>query len=55
MTPRLPLGHEPFGPELKAEGLKAERLSRVVRRFETALYGALFRGQSKKRYLHALY
>ena len=23
-----------------------------VRRFETALYGALFRGQSKKRYLH---
>jgi hypothetical protein len=24
-----------------------------VRRFETALYGALFRGQSKKRYLHA--
>ena len=27
----------------------------AVRRFETALYGALFRGQSKKRYLHALY
>jgi len=26
-----------------------------VRRFETALYGALFRGQSKKRYLHALF
>ena len=25
----------------------------AVRRFETALYGALFRGQSKKRYLHA--
>jgi hypothetical protein len=24
-----------------------------VRRFETALCGALFRGQSKKRYLHA--
>jgi len=24
-----------------------------VRRFETALYGALFRGQSNKRYLHA--
>jgi hypothetical protein len=24
-----------------------------VRRFETALYGALLRGQSKKRYLHA--
>jgi hypothetical protein len=24
-----------------------------VRRFETALYRALFRGQSKKRYLHA--
>jgi hypothetical protein len=24
-----------------------------VRRFETTLYGALFRGQSKKRYLHA--
>ena len=24
-----------------------------VHRFETALYGALFRGQSKKRYLHA--
>ena len=26
-----------------------------VRRFETTLYGALFRGQSKKRYLHALF
>ena len=25
----------------------------AVRRFETALYGALFRGQSKKRYPHA--
>ncbi|HUT70699.1 MAG TPA: hypothetical protein VMW89_08465, partial [Desulfatiglandales bacterium] len=25
----------------------------AVRRFETALYGALLRGQSKKRYLHA--
>jgi hypothetical protein len=24
-----------------------------VRRFETALYRALFRGQSKKRHLHA--
>jgi len=56
-----PLGHEPFGLELMAErltteGLMAERLvegSRVVRRFETALYGTLFRGQSKKRYLHA--
>jgi len=24
-----------------------------VRRFETTLYGALLRGQSKKRYLHA--
>jgi hypothetical protein len=27
----------------------------AVRRFETALYGALLRGQSKKRHLHALY
>jgi hypothetical protein len=27
----------------------------VVRGFETALYRALFRGQSKKRYLHALF
>jgi hypothetical protein len=35
------------GPEL-VEG------SRVVRRFETTLYRALFGGQSKKRYLHAL-
>jgi hypothetical protein len=26
-----------------------------VRRFETTLYRALFRGQSKKRYLHALF
>jgi hypothetical protein len=34
-----PLGHE----------LEAEWLSRVVRRFETALYEALFRGQSKKK------
>ena len=25
----------------------------AVRRFETALYGGLFRGQSKKRHLHA--
>jgi hypothetical protein len=25
----------------------------AVRRFETTLYGALCRGQSKKRYLHA--
>jgi hypothetical protein len=33
------------GPEL-VEG------SRVVRRFETALYGALLRGQSKKRFFH---
>ncbi len=48
-----PLGLEPLGHELEAEWLEAERLSRVVRRFETALYGALFRGQSKKRYLHA--
>jgi hypothetical protein len=38
-----PLGHE----------LEAEWLSRVVRRFETALYGALFRRQSKKRHPHA--
>ena len=27
----------------------------AVRRFETTLYGALYRGQSKKRYLHALH
>jgi hypothetical protein len=26
-----------------------------VRQFETALYGALCRGQSKKRHLHALF
>jgi hypothetical protein len=26
-----------------------------VHRFETALYGALLRGQSKKRYPHALF
>jgi hypothetical protein len=24
MTPTLPLGHEPFGPERKAEGLETE-------------------------------
>jgi hypothetical protein len=34
-----PLGHE----------LEAEWLSRVVHRFETALYRTLFRGQSKKK------
>jgi hypothetical protein len=39
---------EPLGHELEAEWLEAERLSRVVHRFETALYEALFRGQSKK-------
>jgi hypothetical protein len=44
---------EPLGHELEAEWLEAERLSRVVHRFETALYGALLRGQSKKRYFHA--
>ena len=32
----------------KAYGEACDELSRVVRRFETALYGALFRGQSKK-------
>ena len=30
MTPALPLGHEPFGPELKAEGLKAEGHFRAI-------------------------
>ena len=30
MSPTLPLGHEPFGPELKAEGLKAEWCFRVI-------------------------
>jgi hypothetical protein len=30
MTPALPLGHEPFGPELKAEGLEAEWHFRVI-------------------------
>ena len=30
MTPMLPLGHEPFGPELKAEGLEAEWRFRVI-------------------------
>jgi hypothetical protein len=39
----------------KAYGEACDELSRVVRRFETALYGALLRGQSKKRYLHALF
>ena len=39
----------------KAYRAACDELSRVVRRFETALYGALFRGQSKKRYLHALF
>jgi len=38
----------------KAYEEACDELSRVVRRFETALYGALFRGQSKKRYLHTL-
>jgi hypothetical protein len=37
----------------KAYGAACDELSRVVRRFETALYRALFRGQSKKRHLHA--
>ena len=37
----------------KAYGAACDELSRVVRRFETTLYGALFRGQSKKRHLHA--
>jgi hypothetical protein len=37
----------------KAYGEACDELGRVVRRFETALYGALLRGQSKKRYLHA--
>jgi len=30
MTPAPPLGHEPFGPELKAERLEAEWRSRVI-------------------------
>ena len=30
MTPALHLGHEPFGPELKAEGLEAEWRFRVI-------------------------
>ena len=32
----------------KAYGAACDELSRVVRRFETTLYGALYRGQSKK-------
>ena len=34
----------------KAYGEACDELSRVVHRFETALYGALLRGQSKKRF-----
>jgi hypothetical protein len=30
MTPTLPLGHEPFGPELEAEGVEAEWRIRVI-------------------------
>jgi len=30
MIPALPLGHEPFGPELKAKGLEAEWRFRVI-------------------------
>jgi len=37
----------------KAYGEACDELRRVVHRFETALYGALLRGQSKKRHLHA--
>jgi uncharacterized protein YukE len=36
----------------KAYGAACDELSRAVRQFETTLYRALFRGQSKKRYLH---
>jgi hypothetical protein len=37
----------------KVYGAACDELSRVVRLFETSLYRVLFRGQSKKRYLHA--
>ena len=44
---RFKTAHEGWYLSAKAYG--------EVRRFETALYRALFRGQSKKRYLHALF
>jgi hypothetical protein len=47
--------HKGCYPSAKAYGAACDELSRVVRRFETILYRALFRGQSKKRYLHALF
>ena len=37
----------------KAYGAAFDELRRAVHRFETALYGALLRGQSKKRHPHA--
>ena len=44
---RFKTTHTGCNPSAKAYG--------EVRRFETTLYGALFRGQSKKRHLHALF
>jgi len=45
MSGRFKTTHTGCYPSAKAYG--------EVRRFETALYRALFRGQSKKRLLHA--
>jgi hypothetical protein len=50
---RFKTAHTGCNLRAKAYGAACDELSRVVRRFETALYKALLRGQSKKRHLHA--
>jgi hypothetical protein len=45
---RFKTAHTGWYLSAKAYGEACDELSRVVRRFETALYEALFRGQSKK-------
>ena len=52
---RFKTTHTGFYLNAKAYGAACGELSRAVRRFETTLYGPLLRGQSKKRYLHALH
>jgi hypothetical protein len=52
---RFKTAHTGWHLSAKAYGEACDELSRVVRRFETALYEALFRGQSKKRHPHALF
>ena len=50
---RFKTAHTGCNVSAKVYGAAFDELRRAVHRFETALCGALLRGQSKKRHLHA--